>query len=506
MDLKDGSRSYKVIVLEISDESSSKHSETHSGSLDESGSSEKFEIHPSLIIRTQRSKHEETHTHADFIDRSGSSKHSEIHSVVIDGSGSSKHSETRSDVIDLTNFIDGSGSSKHSETCSDVIDLTNFIDGSGSSKHSETCSDIIDMTEVVDGTDSSNHSSIHLEDAINEANEHASAKKLGPSSSSDSSLEDSSFLNPNRDTPHEAIEEETHISTPVSDIGHESVVQQSMSPTQSPKIQVMDRSVGYDPSRIPRSVFETSKSTTPMDWSVASNDSLFSLHVGNNSFSKDHMFLFGDFKSGELSKSGELIRRSPIPSVPKKEIDRKKIKIGGVTLEVDENSNNTAKVSTEAQDLQNVPRPAVSRNSSSPSRNSDDTRNSAESFAFPVKKNCAKPSCCCSNCSGAFRYCTWRSCYFKWPSCYCSNCSWAFCYCWNCNRKLFSCHSSTIFAVVESTAVFNADEEQWQQQKPLSPKVASKSTAKRWFSCLSWLQRGGSYCSRVHCHSCAHCC
>ncbi|KAM4121231.1 hypothetical protein ACJW30_03G192400 [Castanea mollissima] len=410
MDLKDGSRSYKVIVLEISDESSSKHSETHSGSLDESGSSEKFEIHPSLIIRTQRSKHEETHTHADFIDRSGSSKHSEIHSVVIDGSGSSKHSETRSDVIDLTNFIDGSGS------------------------------------KVVDGTDSSNHSSIHLEDAINEANEHASAKKLGPSSSSDSSLEDSSFLNPNRDTPHEAIEEETHISTPVSDIGHESVVQQSMSPTQSPKIQVMDRSVGYDPSRIPRSVFETSKSTTPMDWSVASNDSLFSLHVGNNSFSKDHMFLFGDFKSGELSKSGELIRRSPIPSVPKKEIDRKKIKIGGVTLEVDENSNNTAKVSTEAQDLQNVPRPAVSRNSSSPSRNSDDTRNSAESFAFPV------------------------------------------------------------FAVVESTAVFNADEEQWQQQKPLSPKVASKSTAKRWFSCLSWLQRGGSYCSRVHCHSCAHCC
>lgn len=62
------------------------------------------------------------------------------------------------------------------------------------------------------------------------------------------------------------------------------------------------------------------------------------------------------------------------------------------------------------------------------------------------------------------------------------------------------------FAVVESTAVFNADEEQWQQQKPLSPKVASKSTAKRWFSCLSWLQRGGSYCSRVHCRSCAHCC
>ncbi|XP_030960539.1 dentin sialophosphoprotein-like isoform X1 [Quercus lobata] len=502
MELKDGSGSYKVILLEISDESSSKHSETHSESLGESGSSEKFEIHPSLIIRTQ-SKHEETHTHADFIDRSGSSKHSETCSVV----------------------IDGSGSSKHSETSSDVIDLTNFIDGSGSSKHSETCSDIIDMTEVIDGTDSSNHSSIHQEDAINEANQHALAKKLGPTSSSDSSLEDviqiiinkvpksgesnSSFPNPNTDTPHEAIEEETDISsnrsTPVSDVGHESVAQ-NMSPTQSPKIQVMDRSVGYDPSRIPRSVFETSKSTTPMDWSVASNDSLFSLHVGNNSFSKDRMFLFGDFKSDELSKSGELTKLSSIPSVPKEEIDKKKIKIGGATLEVDENSNDAAKVSTEAQNLQNVPRPAVSRNSSSPSRNSDDTRNSAESFAFPVKTNHAKPSCYCSNCSGAFRYCIWQSCYFRWPSCYCSNCSWAFCYCWNCSRKVFSCHSSTIFAVVESTAVFNADEEQRQQQKPLSPKVASESTAKCWFPFLSWLQQGGSYCSRVHCRPCAHCC
>ena len=357
MELKDGSGSYKVILLEISDESSSKHSETHSESLGESGSSEKFEIHPSLIIRTQ-SKHEETHTHADFIDRSGSSQHSETSSVV--------------------------------------------IDGSGSSKHSETCSDIIDMTEVIDGTDSSNHSSVHQEDAINEANQHAPAKKLGPSSS-DSSLEDviqiiinkvpksgesnSSFPNPNTDTPHEAIEEETDISsnrsTPVSDVGHESVAQ-SMSPTQSPKIQVMDRSVGYDPSRIPRSVFETSKSTTPMDWSVASNDSLFSLHIGNNSFSKDRMFLLGDFKSDELSKSGELTKLSSIPSFPEEEIDRKKIKIGGATLEVDENSNDAAKVSTEVQNLQNVPRPAVSRNSSSPSRNSDDTRNSAESFAFPV--------------------------------------------------------------------------------------------------------------------------
>ncbi|XP_050229473.2 uncharacterized protein LOC126678622 [Mercurialis annua] len=54
---------------------------------------------------------------------------------------------------------------------------------------------------------------------------------------------------------------------------------------------------GYDPNRIPSSIF-ASKPTTPMDWSVASNESLFSIHMGNNSFSRDHVFLM--YKSGEF--------------------------------------------------------------------------------------------------------------------------------------------------------------------------------------------------------------
>ncbi|XP_047959509.1 proline-rich receptor-like protein kinase PERK7 [Salvia hispanica] len=56
-------------------------------------------------------------------------------------------------------------------------------------------------------------------------------------------------------------------------------------PTQPPPNQEMERS----PSayRIPPSVFERNKSSAAGDWSVASNDSLFSIHVGNMSFTND---------------------------------------------------------------------------------------------------------------------------------------------------------------------------------------------------------------------------
>lgn len=63
----------------------------------------------------------------------------------------------------------------------------------------------------------------------------------------------------------------------------------NLDPRQSPPVQVMEKSDPADPNRIPSSVFERSKSTTPMEWSVASNESLFSIHVGNSSFSKENV-------------------------------------------------------------------------------------------------------------------------------------------------------------------------------------------------------------------------
>ncbi|URE23427.1 hypothetical protein MUK42_26295 [Musa troglodytarum] len=60
-------------------------------------------------------------------------------------------------------------------------------------------------------------------------------------------------------------------------------------PRQSPPVQAMEKSDAADPNRIPSSVFARSKSNTPMEWSVASNESLFSIHVGNSSFSKENV-------------------------------------------------------------------------------------------------------------------------------------------------------------------------------------------------------------------------
>ncbi|KAL3501511.1 hypothetical protein ACH5RR_035960 [Cinchona calisaya] len=87
-----------------------------------------------------------------------------------------------------------------------------------------------------------------------------------------------------------------------SEVTHESFIP-SLSPTQSPPIQVMERGRGYDPDRIPASVF--TKPSSPRDWSVASNESLFSIRIGNNSFSRDRNEIG---KSGELDKSSELYR------------------------------------------------------------------------------------------------------------------------------------------------------------------------------------------------------
>lgn len=53
-----------------------------------------------------------------------------------------------------------------------------------------------------------------------------------------------------------------------------------LSPSSStPKSPVMS---GYDPNRIPSEIFSHTKSGNPVDWSVASNESLFSIHMGKS--------------------------------------------------------------------------------------------------------------------------------------------------------------------------------------------------------------------------------
>jgi hypothetical protein len=104
----------------------------------------------------------------------------------------------------------------------------------------------------------------------------------------------------------------------ISDIRKQSSSSSHHAPTdpkQSPPVQAMSRAPDEcpDPKRIPSSVFRRSKSKSPTDWSVTSNESLFSINVGNASFSKDHFFLYG--KSGELGNPNDPL--APLPPLPR---------------------------------------------------------------------------------------------------------------------------------------------------------------------------------------------
>ncbi|KAL7094648.1 hypothetical protein ACP275_11G117100 [Erythranthe tilingii] len=80
-------------------------------------------------------------------------------------------------------------------------------------------------------------------------------------------------------------------------------------PTQTMGGGPLPEPPGYDPNRIPASIF--AKSTTAGEWSVASNESLFSIHMGNNSFSRDYAILFG--KSGEFPRPEDWPGPQPNP-------------------------------------------------------------------------------------------------------------------------------------------------------------------------------------------------
>lgn len=90
---------------------------------------------------------------------------------------------------------------------------------------------------------------------------------------------------------------------------------ESHAPADPKQVQAMSRASDEcpDPKRIPSSVFARSKSSTPTDWSVTSNESLFSINVGNASFSKDHFFMYG--KSGELGNPNDPL--APLPPLPR---------------------------------------------------------------------------------------------------------------------------------------------------------------------------------------------
>ncbi|CAJ1944195.1 unnamed protein product [Sphenostylis stenocarpa] len=74
---------------------------------------------------------------------------------------------------------------------------------------------------------------------------------------------------------------------------------------QNPPVQVMERpgeSSTPPHYSFPSHVFSNSNMNSPVEWSTASNESLFSIYMGNSSFSTE----LGCFKSGEFDKPGDI--------------------------------------------------------------------------------------------------------------------------------------------------------------------------------------------------------
>ncbi|XP_038706345.1 uncharacterized protein LOC120001898 isoform X2 [Tripterygium wilfordii] len=368
----------------------------------------------------------------------GGSKISGTHPEVLDGNGNKKHSETILDVTDANRssmlpeeVADKNGSSSYFEL------QPGLAGGSESSNLFQINPEI--YPEVVGRSQSSKKSDPHLEltgsdnsckdsriepDAsISEGHEPIPAKKLGSSSSSSSSsvsstddlfqvnvndMNNSISPKANEDIrPIPIVDENEGCSdyNPKSEVldnvspGLTSTSQTSgitseqlangMSPTtQSPPIQTMDRSEGYDPLRIPSSIFSSSKPSTPMEWSVASNESLFSLHIGNSSF-RDQAFMYGDLtKSGELTKSAELFMLSPPPASAVAEADGKfSAPVPGNDAQNvgknDEPVKDATKPDGEDKRDQKAQAPVVSWNSIN-SNHSYESGISQNSFTFPV--------------------------------------------------------------------------------------------------------------------------
>ncbi|XP_075513803.1 uncharacterized protein LOC142548965 [Primulina tabacum] len=179
---------------------------------------------------------------------------------------------------------------------------------------------------------------------------------------------------------------------------------------KSPPTQTMGQPANYDPNRIPSHIFST-KPTTTTDWSVASNESLFSIHMGNNSFSRDNAILFG--KSGELppwveewnNNSSSILHYAsepkpsefssslpPVMEVPAhEENDVKSAKVPKVLEKEDSDKvpkvpaggnvkNHAKETITPVEEA----RHSAAATSASLPRLSDESGNSGSSFAFPV--------------------------------------------------------------------------------------------------------------------------
>jgi hypothetical protein len=235
---------------------------------------------------------------------------------------------------------------------------------------------------------SSKNLRVHFDVPSNEADPVTHQKSSGSSSSSSASSLDLDAIDQTVFNGPPLESEKDHgleIEGPTSpaDLSDPSPVwsNQSGSGTQSP--QVAGRLAGYDPNRIPSSIF-SSKATTPMEWSVASNESLFSIHIGNSSFSRDHFIMFNN-RSGELPRTDELMATpaTGLPRLTASEYD--KSKSAAVATEASDQTPNIFWRGSQKDDNKGRGSPADDvRFYNTISYRSDESNTSTRSFHFPL--------------------------------------------------------------------------------------------------------------------------
>ncbi|CAA7019473.1 unnamed protein product [Microthlaspi erraticum] len=226
----------------------------------------------------------------------------------------------------------------------------------------------------------------------------------------------------------------------------------------SPSVQMMDRKGGSEqPERHSLPTLEKTLSTL-------SNESLFSLSIGDNVIARDELFSYRDFKSGEFLKSGELVSFCPSVHIP---VDSSDL---GKSFDMEEDKASDDKSSNSNVSWRNL----------GDCNNSDEGSSSTQSFSYPVaKKNKKKKGknkkkttqqqqqqqkqkkrcswlCCKNTGPSCFSCCKWPSCDYdfscckrikccsccwRWPKCCCSSCGWLFCChwsCWSCCSRYIS--------------------------------------------------------------------
>lgn len=337
---------------------------------------------------------------------------------------------------------------------------------------------------------------------------------------------------------HHQLKESSKTSTSstsqVSDVTHESAFS-TMS--QSPSIQVMEREAGFDPNRIPSSIFG-SKDSSSKEWSTASNESLFSIHTaGNGSPARNDIVMTdGDFKRSKKrdncaevdkneknNKSRELTRfRQTLPITKggghKKKIFEKERKVDVVSkpsatgssdegtkrivcfreeIKVGEDRNHSTAFGCSDGNV-------CFRDSCSVFRPSD---GNGTCYASPKKKKSSWWSCCSArswSCCSSWPSCSWKcsGCFckslscsgfsFKWLSCSSCSCKWLSCSSCSCKWLSFSSYSC-----------------KWLSCSSCSCKwLTCSSCSCKWLSCSScsfkWPSCSSCSCKLLSCAGC-HC-